>query len=619
MKFALAWPGALLFGKGVETKEIGKAGMWGRRGLWLIAWLPAWVVLLEINHRSIHIPYHDSWAFVEQYQEWTEGRYGWRDLVETHNGHPSIPGKLLYFVMLHLLDGDAALLPLVSWGLSAIIALATMAISRPLWNSSVWTGPVTGLFANLSIFTGAQGHTWIWDFVFQNFIPGACLMGALFLFRSTARWHWWRYVAGLGLCSVASLSFGSGFLVGFLVLPLLWAKLPKEYSRPMQTGFLLFWLVGMMLVAWLGHFASATHGLAAEQSASRVDDVASRPVMALVYVLVLLGHTLGQGTVVEATTLSAVVGAVLLGLLTLAGSLLAWRCRTRAGWQAALPWMACCGWAIGNALLICYLRMGSLLETTLAPRYATFMLFMVIGVLFLVIAFWREPALRALLPDRLKNGAVIGGLAAGLLLAGHLSGWSAGWQSFELFHRRMLSEVAATEFVGILPVNRSVQWDTAKGDVQHWLRFLHQRDRLKGIRFHQSGLVSQYKQGVPLGERFAAFLRLEPDGEDSWKASGTCAYSKDRNRLADLILISVTGEALEERFVALAAPRLPDDFLQRLLLRRLYPEHYLGWEVTLERRWLPAGKGSLTLKAYAYDGQTRRIRPMPGELEVDVE
>src|SRR3954469_8793429 len=60
---------------------------------WLLAFAPAILVLLYISPLRLHVPYHDSWAFVEQYQKWTEGHYGWREFFAPHNNHPSAPGK----------------------------------------------------------------------------------------------------------------------------------------------------------------------------------------------------------------------------------------------------------------------------------------------------------------------------------------------------------------------------------------------------------------------------------------------------------------------------------------------------------------------------------------------
>lgn len=578
--------------------------------LWLVAWIPALVVLYGCASFAPRLPYHDSWAFVAQYQHWVEGRSEWQDLFRPHNGHPAAVGKLLYFAALHGLKGDVSVLPLLSWGLSVFMSFSVLLLTRPMWKGAGARGPVLMLLANLSIFTGAQGHTWIWDFVFQNFIPGACLTVGLALLRSAGDWRTWRWLVSLGLSVVAANSFGSGFLVGFLLLPMVGVAMPAEMSNQRKVRVLVVWTVVMVVATWVAHFA--LHGVSADVVVEGdVNEATARPGMAALYVLVLLGHTLGQGSVLEAFEVSMVAGGVLLTVVSVLAFLLVWKARRRDAWRAALPWLICVAWAVGNAALICYLRMGSLFETALAPRYATFMLFMVLGVVFLVAAFCFHPDLRGVV--RMPEGVL--GFAVAVLLAGHFSGWSAGYHSFLLYHQRIVSEIAATDFVRALPINPSIQWDSTKHQLAGWLEFLRSQERLKGVKFVEDVRLSQWRQGSAIPDKFASFSSLHPLGGGRWLARGTCGLTKDRVNLADLILISATVPAGEERFIALTAPVLPEDFHQRMLLRRQFPEHYFAWEVVIDlpQRSQEEGAEQVQLKAYAYDARTRRVRPMPGE------
>lgn len=94
--------------------------------LWLVAWAPALVVLGYCASSASRLPYHDSWAYVEQYQDWVEGRASWLDVFRPHNGHPAAVGKLLYFAALHGLKGDVSVLPILSWGFSLLISLSVV-------------------------------------------------------------------------------------------------------------------------------------------------------------------------------------------------------------------------------------------------------------------------------------------------------------------------------------------------------------------------------------------------------------------------------------------------------------------------------------------------------------
>ncbi|MEZ0389561.1 MAG: hypothetical protein ACAI34_20955, partial [Verrucomicrobium sp.] len=471
--------------------------------LWLLAWSPALLVLSWIAENRIRIPYHDSWAYIAQYQAWTEGDYGLKDLFQPHNGHPSVVGKLLYFAVLHGLGGDVSVLPFLPWAFSAVIAVSVLLLARPLLVGKPCLGPGLMLLANLSIFTGAQGHTWVWDFVFQNFIPGACLAAALALLRPSVVWSAWRGITAFALSVAAAFSFGSGFLVGPLLFPVLAFALPRPWSQRRKMTVLGMWGVGMVIVIWLALFATHSATSMGPKEAL-LEDVTTRPLMAVSYILVLLGHTLGQGAVLEAVVLCMWAGGLLALVLLGAGALLAWRCRVSEGWRAAMPWIICCAWAVGNAGIICLVRMEALLETALAPRYATFMMFMVLGIVFLVATFWRHASLRSLLPLSVSR-LPIPAAGVALLLAGHLSGWTAGFHSFQVYRSRMISEVAATDFVRVLPINREVQWDTDHGEVKGWLNFLSDQNRLKGVKFLPDTRLANLRQGAPLLEKFASF------------------------------------------------------------------------------------------------------------------
>jgi hypothetical protein len=596
-------------GPNLENSRI--AGGWL---LWTLAWLPAVAILFWIESFQIRLPYHDSWAFVGQYQDWVEGRYTWGDFFATHNGHPSLPGKLLYFVVLHWMGGDMSHLNWLSWFFSLTISISLFLVARPLWRgASPWVGPALMFFGNLSIFTGAQGHTWVWDFVFQNYIAGACLMAALALLRAGVAWRPWRGIVAFVLAAGATFSFGSGFLVGGLLLPVLWAALPDGYSRGQKIKVVALWAVAAAVVTWLA-LAAVPAGAAGADPGGRLEGVYTRPGMALQYVLILLGHTLGQGTVVEAVIVCAGVGGILVFLLLSAMVRLGLKCRSQEEWRTVLPWIACCGWAIGNALMICVIRMGGLLESALAPRYATFMQFMLLGVVFLGVAFYRHTGLRALLPSCLRHpGIPIAALA--VLFTLHGSAWGAGWHSLRVYHQRMISEVAATDFALVLPLNREIQWELGEGQVVGWLKFLHAQGRLKGVKFVQDTRISSFRQGPPLLDKFASFDLARNASDGTWVASGTCALSKDRVRLADIVLLTVATATTEERVFDFSPPRIPDDFHQRMLLRREFPRHYLGWEHVVDPARLPSGE-ALTIRAYAYDGHSRRIRSIAGTYQI---
>ncbi len=82
-------------------------------------------------------------------------------------------------------------------------------------------------------------------------------------------------------------------------------------------------------------------------------------------------------------------------------------------------------------------------------------------------------------------------------------------------------------------------------------------------------------------------------------ARGRCSLSHSFDELPDLVLITATPPGGEENIAAFVMPLEPPDFYAPTSDSRTYPEHYCGWEISLERSELPK-MAQVTLKAYAF-------------------
>lgn len=577
--------------------------------LWTGAFLPALVVLLYIWPRRSRVPYLDSWAFVGQYQAWCEGHFGWREFLAPHNQHPSAAGKTVYFAVMHWFRGDAALLPLVTWGLALVISWCVLALSHPLWRDRPVRGAGLMFLANLSIFTLAQGHAWIWDFVFQNAIAGACLMTGLWAL-SAHEPRWWRWMLAALSGFVAAFSFGTGPAVGFLLLPAVWMALGKRILA-VRCRVTAFWGAGFALTGWLAlrFFVPPGQAVGPSDGLGRVWDLVSRPGETANYVLALLGHTLGQGTVIEPVTLCAGWGAVLLGTF-LIGAWAVVRRRDAALWRVSWPWMAMFLWALLNAAAICVGRLRVTLDTALAMRYGAFMWFAVAGVVLLTaqVAIHGGGGMTGRwLRRTLAPGAV-------LLVSFHLMAWRAGADSIEIARRKMNGERAALVFAGLLPLPASMHDPAGTANLA---RFLAEEGRLRDVTFAEDATLARWRRGADVSAKWAHWELMRGSG-GTLKLQGVCGLSKDLLTTPDLVLVTALVPDAPERIIALVPPLLPDDFFDRALLRRHFHSHYFSWNWTVDRKALRA-TGEVTLRAYAFDARERKVRLIQGEARIGAE
>lgn len=593
----------------IETKELPAIKPWaGRVGnvlCWLLAFSPAILTLVQISRLGLPLPYQDSWGFVEQYRHWCEGRYGLREWFTPHNVHPSAPGKAVYFAVLHFARGDVALLPLVSWMLSFVIALSVLALSRPLWAGRQAYGAGLMFLANLCIFTAAQGKAWIWDFVFQNFIPGACLvMGLLAL--GGDRIPWWRWLLALLSVLVSAFAFGTGFAVGFLLWPAacMAFKCGGMKARVLQNAS---WLIFCGLAGWIALNAFGP----GERSELRMGALLERPIDSINYVVAMCGHALGRGTGFELLPMCTAWGWLLLAIFL--GCCLSLLFRPdpvliRRAW----PWIALSLWAMFNAASICLGRFRVNPETGLTDYYGTFMLFLPLGVLMLAVAVMSRDWGDGSVAGWMKKMAPA---AVALLLIAQSLSWNDGLNRMELFHRRLESRRAALDFANVLPVVPGVYHNLDFGaKVPALANFLKERDRLRGVVFAPDALASSFsRMTTVMRKEWNVSLVTGNDGEEELR--GACGLPKDATGTPVLILITASTPEHPEKIIALVPPVLPEDFFERVARRKKHYDHYFGWRWPVNHALLPDG-GAVTLRAHAYDGVTRKIRLIPGEVQI---
>lgn len=566
------------------------------------------MLLLILSHRG-HLPFYDSWAFVKQYKDWCEGHYSWGDFFAPHNMHPSAVGKAIWFAVMEWCRGDVGLLPIVTWLLALVVSMCVRSLSRPLWRDDPVWGAGLMFLVNLSSFTLAMGGTWLWEFVFQNAIPGACLMTGLWAL-SAERVPWWRWLLALLTSVVAAFSFGTGFIVGFLLIPAVWfAK--RDGNGLRRPVIVVAWLFFSVFVTWLALVFCIPHVdmVMPTGGVGRLDDFIERPWDAAQYILALCGHTLGQGTAFEPVTGCAVLGLLLMVIFFVCFASIA-KTRNSSRIRAAWPWVAMILWSIINAMAICLGRWRVSLDTALAHRYGQFMLFMVIGVLMLVCSIVRQGNGR--LPIWLRRTSVP--LLVMLLMA-HVISWKEGFDDFRIFQRMMEREKAALTFARVLPPQTALQRKfDENGSLARLAVFLQERGRLHGVEFAPDVELSRLRQKKEISDKWAHW-ELFRSNVDDMQMRGTAGLSRDVLETPDLVLITATTSGSSEKIIALAALDITDDFFQRSLRRRKYYDHYFGWGWKVNRELLAQGTDTV-LHAYALDLDGRNVRRISGEAVI---
>ncbi len=571
--------------------------------LWLIIFSPAAFLLSEMVPLLVPVPCLDSWSFVQQYRELMEDRYSWERFFAPNYAHPSAVGKAIYFGVLRFLGGNVVVLPVLSWLFSVVIAVCVYRLARPQWDDARWLPTGILCCVTLIIFTAAQGEVWLWDFVFQNFIPGVCLAVGLWLLL-TGGLSAWRLVVAAVLSVISIHSFATGYLVPVLFSLAIWRGM-RGRSTVSKICFVGAWLFAHGVIAWL---ALTAPGASDAEEGVPVSALLDRPLMRVHFLLIILGNILGKGTVFEPSTLCAVLGGAL--LLVFVGCMaFVWRRRNdREFTTAALPWMAFALYGLGSAVLITLGRMQNSLDNALDERFGTFTVFFVFGTFLLAATVLRQmaaagsswfPAVRRVV-----------GPAFAILLAALLINWGLGLNLMRIKHSRMDQERALLTFARVMPLENN-EWMLARITRKSSFGlsiFLADHGLLNGVQFAKDRNIESFKRGKKLGGKWARLDAPVALGDGRWQLTGMGGLSVDN--VADLILITAQGATGPEEIVGLAATLMRTNFFDRQKEVRSNPQYYLGWSHTLNEKALPAGP--ITMRAYVLDQDKRVVHPIEG-------
>lgn len=567
--------------------------------VWVATFSPAVLILILLWPLRGMVPYLDAWAFVLQYHHWVEGHLGWSDLLEPHYVPPSAVGKVIYFAVLHWLGGNVSVLPLLTWAFAVVVAASACVLARPLWSEGGARGAVLMLLTSLTVFSAAQGEVWTWGFLFQNSIPGVCLMVGLVVL-SAGPPVVWRILVAASLCVVATFSFATGILVGPLLALLLWHQTVEKSMthRWFLTGA---WLSFNAVMGWV-----ALGGSAGGEAAASAGILLERPWMRLQFMLVLLGQVLGKGTVFEPEALCATMGGVLV-LVSAACAVHVFRRRhERVLITAALPWIVCSLYGAGSAGFICIGRSFNSLNNSLDERYSALSLFFVVGTVLLAAVVMAHGDAASHLARGLRKGAVP---VVVVLLLAHAVNWERGWQSMKLAGKRMKQERAMLVFAAVLPPDPGwMEPRLSRKSSFRMVQLLAETRRLPALKLVTDTRIAHFTPGMKAPIQWARFDKPVMGDDGRWRLAGLGGLSSET--AVDLILITAQSAGNEERIVTLAAPLLPDTFFERHGERRRHPQHYLGWRHLLARAALP--EGPVTLRAYTYDADKQQVRRMEG-------
>jgi hypothetical protein len=584
----------------------------------LAALAPALVLLAAMVPLRVPVPYLDQWSFVAQYEDWVAGNFGWSNLFAKEGDHPAAVGRIIYFAVLQWMRGNVAVLPLLNWLLSAVVAWCVWLFVRRGWSDDRVAQGLLMFIASLTIFNAAQGGVWIWDCTYQSYLPGSCLAFGLVLL-SKSELSWWRLGLAAFLSVIATFSYAAGFLVGFLLVLPIWHNLRS--SRLLVAGV---WLTfhGLVALLMLKGFGQAKYF---HETPVSIALLIEHPLIRLQFVMVLLGQMLGKGLIFEPLTVSLALGSLLFALFCACVIVLFCRRGNRELLTNSLPWVVFGCYGILHSVLVSIGRLhdsltnkDALAERVMAERFIVFSLFSVLGTVLLVATIIRHGDLGEM--QRRWITKLSGPLLTLIIVAAAVN-WEAGYQLMKMENRLMKQDRAMLSFGSLIKADPDRLWNRKlKFNTVPYAKLLSSMGRLPGVKFVHDQRLKSIQPRKPAKAKGAQFNKpvLLPNG--AWELSGLCPCSRAHSvDLPDLIIITsqlADDGVADELILAVATPVLPETFFERESQRRRYPQHFFGWRQTIDSSSLPSGK--VVLRAYTFDHDAQRLELIDGAQPLDL-
>lgn len=332
--------------------------------------LPAiWLVCL-VNQYSVDVPYADDFTLAPFLVKALRCDVGFADLFAQHNEHRYLLQRLLLMVFVRFAHGDLRAQMFFSVFVCALTAMNLWFLLRRTLGVPVVTRLLILLLINLLLFSPVQAENWTWGFQFPVFLNNWLLTTGLVVMASHLR-SALKFVTCAVIAVLATFSFGSGVLLWLLTFPLILfdgsALRPKFY-------WLAAWIVlGCTTIG--AYFINYTQ----PQEIAALGTTAN-PLAYILYVTAFLGGHLSGSSRTEVLLQPLVIGTALLMLFSAAAFFMFAKAH-RAAISRGAPWLALGVYAILNALLAAFTRIGFGLTQALDSRYTSFSLYLSISLI----------------------------------------------------------------------------------------------------------------------------------------------------------------------------------------------------------------------------------------------
>lgn len=338
----------------------------------ILSVLPPVLLAICLLRYGVNLPVMDDWEIGVTLSNWAGGRLTFHELLSQHNESRTFFPRLISILLASLGSWDVRREMWASFATASLISANIYCLIRRTITSAYWFQMALYVICNALIFSLVQWDNWFWGIQLVLFMPVACLLVGVNVCQSRLPLVA-KTMACMILCTVATFSFANGVLCWPLLFILLFISGKNGRRTLHKAGLALMFLSA--LVACLGLYV---HNFRSSSGAAESYDYAlDHPQIAREFAMAFLGNPLGGENLALAESLGWWLVAAFLYALIYA---LLWNPRPLL-LRRLQGWLALGGYVLASATLATAGRCIWGPEGGIAPRYATFSIYLLVCVL----------------------------------------------------------------------------------------------------------------------------------------------------------------------------------------------------------------------------------------------
>jgi hypothetical protein len=560
---------------------------------------------------GVNIPYWDQWDgdIAGIFVKFKTHQLAFADFWAQHNESRLVLPRMFFLFLGNLTHWNIGYEIAATFLAACLIAAAIWRLEQTAFQSSPIIRWMVFFISSLLIFSPAQSEAWLWGLESILYVPVACILFSLLTMQSQARGIM-KWLVCAALATVSTYAFSNGLLAWIVLFPAL-VCLADMGSRRKNNFAILCWLF-----AFAGNAALYFYDYQFQPTGGFWQKLWTDPFPIAEYFFAFLGQLLTDQNAPHSLETAVLIGLCLTILFGASCFQIFKRRKNPELINNALPWLTLGGYSILSGCLATAGR-ATLIgpDQALSPRYGIFGACLIVSLLHLIaLTAFHEPARKddsKSARSRIHLALPAFGICAVLLYAIALP--SAVFNMY-LIRLQRLEAKSCLDFIDVIPEQPSMTGSLFP-NYQKLKRTADSLDQLGVLDFFllKTNRIADFKSNLPPDNPpFGSIESFHQTGAAQFELTGW-AVSTSRNNPADCVLFTCESVGIEPMIFSLMDRRM----LRPDLAAKFKDQNYFvaGWRKTFTAATLP--KGSLQVKAWAYDTRSRKITPLAGVVQID--